>query len=201
MDIQMTIVLAILYFAFVVWGYSKKSSGETLTDATPEQSEMDCGYVNYFPSVDDEDEEEFLVDSSSSSSEDDSYESLTDYLLVDYYNQLETEAMSVAVAVLPDPWTIETEVVPIEFEFNKVQLEYQLALPPAVEFVPTLLTQDEQDKIAVILGVDYEVAERQLMLSLMNIRQLKAEAKKVKLPRYGKMTKAELLSALKALSI
>lgn len=222
-SIQMTIVLSLVYFAFVVWGYSKNSPSKTLTDVLPEQSDYDydydyteyfpneqledsyeqsgsdCGYVNYFPEFDDE--EEFILDNSSSSEPD--WSMFTDAEFVTALGEMEDQTPSglvipkTTVAVLPDPWTIETEkkVVPVEFEFNKVQLEYQLALPPASLDVVVA------KPIANESHVDYDKAEHHLMLSLMTIRQLKAEAKRVKLPRYGKMTKAELLSALKALSV
>lgn len=198
-SIQMTIVLSLVYFAFVVWGYSKNSPSKTLTDATPEP---DCGYINYFPELEMDDEEELsILNSSSSSSEsvqtEPDWSMFTDaeFVLAFHCEMVYPETTPVALAVLPDPWDNEAEVVPasMELEFNQCQLEYQLALPPAKEVGIVVVAKP----IANESHVDYDKAEHHLMLSLMTIRQLKAEAKRVKLPRYGKMTKAELLSALK----
>lgn len=184
---QMTICLAIIYIVFILWGTSKKS-GVTSVNATPE---TDCG-INYFPSVDDEDEEEeFNIESSSSSTQ----------VELEVQIEMETDCATVGVMVV-DPWTIETNVVPvsIELEFNQCRLEYQLALPPAKEVVTEQRRSDVivAKPIANESHVDYDKAEHHLMLSLMTLRQLKAEAKRVKLPKYGSMKKAELLFALKS---
>lgn len=170
---QMTIILSIAYIVFMLWGYSKKS-GVTQSDVVPEPN---YGYINYFPELEMDDEEELSILNSSSSS-------------TQVEVQMEIECATVGV-IVADPWEQDVVVTPIEFEFNVTQLEYQLALPPAIE-------QDVVVKPVVTeTTVDYDIAQYHLMLSIMNIRQLKAEAKRVKLPRYGKMTKAELLSALK----
>lgn len=197
MDIQMTICLAIIYIVFMLWGTSKKS-GVTSVNATPE---TESGYVNYFPEVKSEDEEEFILDNSSSSSEEnwsmfteEERVNAIDDRNIDWSMDIESEVIPASVCVMiPDPWTIESELsksIAEKCYALPVATKVQLALPPAVE------EYDPESQCAED-SLNYDIAQYHLMLSIMNIRQLKAEAKKVKLPRYGKMTKAELLSALK----
>lgn len=196
MDIQMTIVLALVYIVFIAWGNSKKVSGVTSVNATPEP---DCGYINYFPEVESDEDEEFILDNSSSSSEEnwsmfteEERVNAIDDRNIDWSMDIESEVIPASVCVMiPDPWTIESELsksIAEKCYALPVATKVQLALPPA-EYDPE--SQCAEDSL------NYDIAQYHLMLSIMNIRQLKAEAKKVKLPRYGKMTKAELLSALK----
>lgn len=191
MDIEMTIVLAILYFAFVVWGYSKKSSGVTSVNTTPEP---DCGYINYFPDegVDDDEEESLFTFNKSSSS------STQVELEVQIEMEMETDCATVGVMVA-DPWEQDVVVTPIEFEFNVTQLEYQLALPPAKEVVVVVIDDKTYNPYPKGLGLPFGCAEYQVAYDYfaeMSIRQLKAECKQRRIKKYSYLKKQQLIELL-----
>ena len=179
MDIQMIIVLTLLYVGFVAIANSKRPNAtqENLVD-----------YINYFPDIEEE-EEELIKDSSSSIPVEVGSATKFDHYasegMVELMSVTATDVRHLATqaAVIDDPW--ETEI-----EFNKAQLEicYQLpteplALPPAKETVTET----------------YNCAEFQVIYDYyaeMTIRQLKAECKRLGVKKYSYLKKAELIQLL-----
>lgn len=191
MTTEMTIILTIAYIVFVAWGYSRKAQVNTAVN-----TDDDCGYINYFPDIEEEEEESLkapLPLSTPMVSETD-WSNLTDEEFVLALGEMEDQATSCLVTVPPDPWEqqvdewLDINYGKPESEFNVVQLEYQLALPPATE-LPVIETDTESYG-----GWAHE--KQFIELSAKSIRELKSIAKDIKLPKYSSLKKDELVMSI-----